>query len=50
MLVPASIGALAACVLVACVGLAVRRPLAQVPEAMRHLAAGDVRGKVAITI
>lgn len=25
-------------------------PLAQVPEAMRHLAAGDVRGKVAITI
>lgn len=25
-------------------------PLAQVPEAMRHLAAGDVRGKVAITV
>lgn len=25
-------------------------PLAQVPEAMRHLEAGDVRGKIAITI
>jgi uncharacterized membrane protein len=32
LLVPASIGALAACVLVAGVGLAVRRPLARVPE------------------
>ena len=25
-------------------------PLDRVPEAMRHLEAGDVRGKVAITI
>ena len=25
-------------------------PLAQVPEAMRHLEAGQVRGKVAITV
>jgi NADPH:quinone reductase-like Zn-dependent oxidoreductase len=25
-------------------------PLEQVPEAMRHLAAGHIRGKVAITI
>jgi uncharacterized membrane protein len=30
--VPASIGALAACALVAAVGFAVRRPLARVPE------------------
>src|SRR2546423_4337422 len=32
LLVPASIGALAACALVAAVGLALRRPLARVPE------------------
>jgi uncharacterized membrane protein len=32
LLIPAGIGAIAACVLVACVGLAVRRPLARVPE------------------
>ena len=32
LLVPASIGALAACALVAAVGFAVRRPLARVPE------------------
>src|SRR5207244_12070781 len=32
LLVPASIGALAACALVAVVGLALRRPLARVPE------------------
>ena len=32
LLVPVSIGALAACVLVAAVGFAVRRPLARVPE------------------
>ncbi len=32
MLVPASAGALAACLLVACVGFIVHRPLAQVPE------------------
>jgi len=32
LIVPASIGALAACVLVAAVGFAVRRPLARVPE------------------
>jgi uncharacterized membrane protein len=29
---PAGVGAIAACVLVACVGLAVRRPLSRVPE------------------
>ncbi len=32
LLMPAGIGAIGACVLVACVGLAVRRPLARVPE------------------
>jgi uncharacterized membrane protein len=32
LLMPAGVGAIAACVLVACVGLAVRRPLSRVPE------------------
>jgi uncharacterized membrane protein len=42
LLVPASIGALAACVLVACVGLAVRRPLARVPENALKFAVGVI--------
>jgi len=32
LLVPAGIGAISACVLVACLGLSIRRPLARVPE------------------
>ena len=32
LLMPAGVGAIAACALVACIGLAVRRPLARVPE------------------
>ncbi len=40
LLVPASIGALAACALVAAVGFAVHRPLAQVPENTLKFAVG----------
>ena len=40
MLVPASAGALAACVLVGCVGLVVHRPLARVPENTLKFAVG----------
>lgn len=40
MLVAASAGALAACVLVACVGLVVHRPLARVPENTLKFAVG----------
>jgi uncharacterized membrane protein len=40
LLVPASIGALAACALVAAVGFAVHRPLARVPENTLKLAVG----------
>src|SRR6267154_4669198 len=40
LLVPASIGALAACALVAGVGVAVRRPLARVPENTLKFAVG----------
>src|SRR5436189_5484055 len=40
LLVPASIGALAACALVAAVGLALRRPLARVPENTLKFAVG----------
>jgi uncharacterized membrane protein len=40
MLVPASAGALAACVLVAGIGLAVHRPLARVPENALKFAVG----------
>jgi uncharacterized membrane protein len=40
MLVPASIGALAACLLVAAVGLVVHRPLARVPENTLKFAVG----------
>ncbi len=40
LLVPASIGALAACALVAAVGVAVRRPLARVPENTLKFAVG----------
>src|SRR5712691_5290318 len=40
LLVPASIGALAACALVAAVGFAVRRPLARVPENTLKFAVG----------
>src|SRR5258706_564978 len=40
LLVPASIGALAACALVAAVGFAVRRPLARVPENTLKVAVG----------
>ena len=40
MLLPASAGAIAACLLVACVGLIVHRPLARVPENMLKFAVG----------
>jgi Ca2+/H+ antiporter, TMEM165/GDT1 family len=40
MLAPASAGALAACVLVGCVGLVVHRPLARVPENTLKFAVG----------
>jgi uncharacterized membrane protein len=40
MLLPASAGALAACLLVACVGLIVHRPLARVPENTLKFAVG----------
>src|SRR5260221_2591293 len=40
LIVPASIGALAACALVAAVGVAVRRPLARVPENTLKFAVG----------
>jgi Ca2+/H+ antiporter, TMEM165/GDT1 family len=40
LIVPASIGAIAACALVACVGLAVHRPLARVPENILKFAVG----------
>ncbi len=40
LLVPASIGALAACALVAAAGLAIRRPLARVPENTLKFAVG----------
>jgi len=40
LLVPAGIGALAACALVAAVGFAVRRPLARVPENTLKFAVG----------
>ena len=40
LLVPASAGALAACALVAAVGLALRRPLARVPENTLKFAVG----------
>ena len=40
MLVPASAGAIAACLLVACVGLIVHRPLARVPENTLKFAVG----------
>jgi uncharacterized membrane protein len=40
MLVPASAGALAACLLVACIGFIVHRPLARVPENMLKFAVG----------
>jgi Ca2+/H+ antiporter, TMEM165/GDT1 family len=42
LLVPASIGALAACVLVACAGFLVRRPLARVPENTLKFAVGVI--------
>lgn len=40
MIIPASIGALAACVLVAAIGVAVHRPLARVPENTLKFAVG----------
>jgi Ca2+/H+ antiporter, TMEM165/GDT1 family len=40
MLIPASAGALAACLLVAAVGFVVRRPLARVPENTLKFAVG----------
>jgi uncharacterized membrane protein len=40
MLIPASIGAMAACLLVAIVAVAIRRPLARVPENTLKLAVG----------
>jgi uncharacterized membrane protein len=40
MLIPASLGALAACLLVAAIGLVVHRPLARVPENTLKFAVG----------
>jgi Ca2+/H+ antiporter, TMEM165/GDT1 family len=39
-LIPASVGALAACLLIACIGLIVHRPLARVPENTLKFAVG----------
>ena len=41
MLVPASVGAVAACLLVAAIGLIVHRPLARVPENTLKFAVGN---------
>src|SRR5258706_2424758 len=48
LIVPASIGALAACALVAAVGLALRRPLARVPENTLKFTVGVMRSSFGV--
>ena len=48
MLVPASVGAVAACLLVAAVGLIVHRPLARVPENTLKFAVGIMLSAVGV--